>query len=250
MSRQQWIYLTVVVALIGGTAVLLKQFKPQQSLGEPGVKYSPIADSIKVDIQLPEQVLDFTSEAIDADEVVVSMLPPDTSLAQRRYQALDGFGVTVNVVLMGTDRTSIHKPRFCLEGQGWAVDDKASSIETISIERPVPYDLPVLKLVATHGREVNVDGQTIRPRAVYVYWYVADGALSADASGLRRLWMMTRELMRGGPMQRWAYVSYLSVCVPGQEEATFERMKKMIAASVPEFQMTPRLESAEVAARQ
>jgi hypothetical protein len=29
------------------------------------------------------------------------------------------------------------------------------------------------------------------------------------------------------------------VCAPGQEEATFERMKKLIAAAVPEFQRVP-----------
>jgi len=29
-------------------------------------------------------------------------------------------------------------------------------------------------------------------------------------------------------------------CLPGQEDATFERMKKLIVASAPEFQLIPR----------
>jgi hypothetical protein len=40
-------------------------------------------------------------------------------------------------------------------------------------------------------------------------------------------------------LQRWAYISYFSPCLPGQEGPTFERVKKLIAASVPEFQLTP-----------
>jgi hypothetical protein len=46
-------------------------------------------------------------------------------------------------------------------------------------------------------------------------------------------------LLRTGVLQRWAYVSYFSACEPGQEDATFARMEKLIAASVPEFQLPP-----------
>ena len=51
---------------------------------------------------------------------------------------------------------------------------------------------------------------------------------------------MARDLARTGVLQRWAYVSYMAFCSPGEEDATFERMKKMIAASVPEFQLMPK----------
>jgi len=50
---------------------------------------------------------------------------------------------------------------------------------------------------------------------------------------------MAREMFRTGVLQRWAYVSCFVVCAPGQEDATFERMKKFIAAGVPEFQTAP-----------
>ena len=45
--------------------------------------------------------------------------------------------------------------------------------------------------------------------------------------------------LRHGVLQRWAYVSYFAYCWPGQEDATFARMKQLIAASVPEFQPPP-----------
>jgi hypothetical protein len=54
--------------------------------------------------------------------------------------------------------------------------------------------------------------------------------------------MMTRlalNVLRTGVLQRWAYVSYFSVCEPGREDAAFARMERLIAASVPEFQPPP-----------
>ena len=55
----------------------------------------------------------------------------------------------------------------------------------------------------------------------------------------QRIWWLTRDLLTTGVLQRWAYISYFAVCLPGQEDATFEKMKKLIAASVPEFQLPP-----------
>ena len=47
-------------------------------------------------------------------------------------------------------------------------------------------------------------------------------------------------MFRTGVLQRWAMISYFTVCAPGQEEAAFERLKKFISASAPEFQLVPR----------
>ena len=38
-------------------------------------------------------------------------------------------------------------------------------------------------------------------------------------------------------LQRWAYVSYFALCAPGDEDATFLRLSRLVAASVPEFQL-------------
>jgi hypothetical protein len=79
---------------------------------------------------------------------------------------------------------------------------------------------------------------------------VADNLLSAGASGFERMWWMARERLRTGVLQRWAYVSYFAPCAPGQEDATFERMKKLITSTVPGFQLTPRATDAPLTARQ
>jgi hypothetical protein len=98
--------------------------------------------------------------------------------------------------------------------------------------------LPLAKLIAT--KEVADNGEKRVAPGVYVYWFVADDALSASVSGFQRNLMMASKLLRTGVLQRWAYVSCFSTCPPGQEDATFERMTRFIAASVPKFQLMPR----------
>jgi hypothetical protein len=56
----------------------------------------------------------------------------------------------------------------------------------------------------------------------------------------QRMWWMARDLLTKGVLQRWAAVSVLASCAPGQEDATYERMKTFIRAAAPEFQLVPR----------
>jgi hypothetical protein len=236
MNKRTWILVVVALLMIGSTAGVLVRLKTHQRLGRPGVKTSPLAQSKNLEVILPELVLDYTSERIEEDENVIGILPKDTSFGQRLYRAPDKFWTQVNVVLMGSDRTSLHKPQFCLEGAGWHIDPVASRQESVRIERPLAYDLPVMKILVT--KQVEHQGQVQTMRGVYVYWFVAEDAYTAQH--WQRMWWMARELLHTGVLQRWAYVSCFAVCLPGQEEATFERQKKLIAASVPEFQLTPK----------
>jgi hypothetical protein len=245
MNRQTWALLVITLALMGGTAGLLTQLGAHQKLGAAGVKTHPLPNSIRLQVDLPEQVLDFQSKEIETDEVTLGALPSDTSFGQRAYTAPDGFGLALSVVLMGTDRTSLHKPQFCLEGQGFHIDSTRSEETTVHVDKPVAYELPVVKLVS--NREIMDNGQPQVQTGVYVYWYVADGALSASVSGFQRMWWMGTELLRTGILQRWAYVSCFAVCQPGQEAAAFDRMKPFIAAAVPRFQLTPRAVETAVA---
>lgn len=237
MNKQKWITFAAAVVLMASGVILLRHFHSHQKLGLPGVRTAPIAGSANLQVLLPERVLDYESAPVEIAEIVTNTLPRDTSFGQRLYTAPDGFKAVANVVLMGTDRTSLHKPQFCLQGQGWTIDLGASSLTNVAMKKPVPYDLPIVKLIAS--KEESINGQRVMGRGVYVYWYVADGAISASTSGFQRMWWMTWNLIRTGVLQRWAYVSYFAVCPPGREDATFERIKQLIAASVPEFQLTP-----------
>jgi hypothetical protein len=242
MNKQKWIVVIVALGLIGGGAGLLTRLQAKQKLGRPGVKTQPIPGSQRLQVELPERVLDYTSQAIEVDKSTLGWLPQDTSFGQRLYRAPDGFETSVNVVLRRSDRTSLHKTEFCLEGQGWRIDREASTEATVRMARPYPYDLPVTKFIAT--REVTIDGRPVTARGVYVLWFVAD-ADEYTARHWQRMWWMARDLLLTGVLQRWASIGYFTVCAPGQENAAFERMKTFIAASAPEFQLVPRPAHAE-----
>jgi hypothetical protein len=237
MNGRKWLLLAVALGLMAGAAGMLGRYTGKQKLGTPGVKTCAVPaggaedNGKRVRVLVPERVLDYQSEWIDVDSITLGVLPQDTSFGARRYKGLDGFQMVLNVVLMGTDRTSLHKPQFCLEGQGLRIDQTASESTNIWVGGPHPYALPVTKLVATDPAR--------HARALYVYWYVTDGEVSGSATGFDRMWRMSYELFRTGILQRWAYVSLLTECAPGQEQATFERMKQFIAAMVPGLEQAP-----------
>lgn len=235
MKQQKWIILSLALVLIAGTASALTWLRTHQKLGRPGIIAETIPGSVQMKINLPERVLDYNSTNIPEPQVVLGYLPPDTSYAERCYFGTNGdYPIYATVVLMGADRTSIHKPDYCLPGQGWTINQK--SVVDIPVAGKPGYQMPVSKWIigntfqAPDGRKQPVSG-------LYVFWLVADGEQTPD--NYQRMWWMARDLLRTGILQRWAYVSYFTVCAPGQEDATFERMKSLIAHSVPEYQWPP-----------
>ena len=239
MNRKQWSALGAGLGLMAVAAVLLVNLGASHHLGKPGLKVvsepTYLTNGVVArtqSVSLPSELPDYTSESVGVTPTEVDWLPQDTLFGRREYRSKDGFRALASVVLMGTDRTSIHKPQFCLDGQGWHIE----KTETLSIDvpRPYPYDLRIMKLTSSKlysdGR-----GQTMKVRGLYVYWFVADNQLTPHHG--ERMWWMARDLITTGVLQRWAYVSYFTVCPPGQEDAYYARLKDLIAASVPEFQL-------------
>jgi hypothetical protein len=237
--KRQTLLLVITLMCIALTAGVLLRMRSNQKLGLPGVATAAVEDPeahpLRCRVVLPEKVLNYTSQEEPTDKITLEFLPADTSYGQRRYRGSDNFEILTQVVLMGTDRTSIHKPQFCLGGQGWAIDETKSGETSVRIERPTPYDLPVMKLITT--RELTYNGQRFAQRGIFVYWFVAREHYTARH--WQRMWWMAKDVLRTGELQRWAYVTCFAVCRPGEEDATFERMKGFIAASVPEFQLVP-----------
>jgi hypothetical protein len=219
-----WVFGLALVLMAAASGFLI-WMKAHQKLGRPGVK-----------LDLPERVLDFRSEKLAATPEEIGALPKDTSISRRLYWNVEQ-GATnaalITVVLMGTDRTSIHKPEFCLVGQGWRIEQKERI--SLPIQRPHAYSLPVMKFMATKNVRTQ-RGDVVQGRALYLFWFVADQALTADHG--QRMWWMAKNLLTTGTLQRWAYVSCFSTCLVGEEEATLARMTRLLAAAVPEFQET------------
>ena len=234
MTRQKWILFLVALGLIAGTAGLLVRLKNHPRHGQPGIKADPIPGDVSMKIDLPARILDFSSTNVPEPEVVLSYLPKDSSFTERIYTAPDGFWIQSTMVLMGADRSSIHNADFCLRGNGLDPDEK--KIVNIPIGGPTPYQLPV-SVWKVSGDIPQPDGRRVKVNGLYVFWFVADHQQTPDHFEMMK--RLALNLLRTGVMQRWAYVSYLSVCEPGQEEATYARMERLIAASVPEFQLPP-----------
>ena len=234
MRNQQWQPFCIALALIVVTAGVLSWSRANQRLGQPGIYATPVPGSVRMNINLPEQVLDFTSTNVPEPQVVLNYLPSDSSYAERIYIAPDGLQVSATIVLMGGDRTSIHNADYCLNGQGFSGREKF--VENIPIGRPQPYLLPVARW-NIKGVFPQPDGQSVEVHGIYVFWFVADGEQTPDHFQFMK-WLAL-DLLRTGVLQRWAYISYFAACAPGQEDATFERMKNLIAHSVPEYQKPP-----------
>jgi len=234
MKHQKWLIFCIAFGLIASTAVALNWSRSNQRLGQPGVLAATIPGSVQMDIQLPVNVLDFTSTNVPEPQVVINYLPLDTSYTSRLYTATNGLQVSGTVVLMGGDRTSIHKPDYCLPGQGWAIHEK--SVVNIPVASTTSYELPAARWIISNSYQ-TADGRKQEVSGIYVFWFVADGEQTTD--NYERMWWMGRDMLRTGVLQRWAYISYFAVCAPGREEATFEQMKGLIAHSVPEFQKPP-----------
>jgi len=94
-----------------------------------------------------------------------------------------------------------------------------------------PYaDIPAMKFTASRqGR----DGRMVN--CLFVYWFVSHDKVTAEEGS--RLWSMWKTMLEKGEMERWAYISFFATCVPGREDATFDRLKQMIQAAVPDFQL-------------
>ncbi len=210
------------------------QLQARQSLGRPGVLAEAQSGSQRWRIPLPARVAGMDSEELPVAPEEIAGLPPDTSFGKRLFRAADGSPLLLQVVLMGRDRTSIHQPQYCLTGQGFLIE-RTEEIR-LALGPPAAREIPALKLTASKVF-TTPDGQRVPVRGIYVYWFVADGALTVHRR--ERLWWMARELLRTGTLQRWAYVSCFAQCRPGEEDQAFARVKELLAEAVPQFQRTP-----------
>jgi hypothetical protein len=244
MVRSKWVVFVLALAMIAGTGALLAQLASRHSLGSPGVKVSPVPlfgeDGTIVtrqSVPLPEEVLGGESINVPITRGELEGLPRDTTFGRRLYRFPDGLIAQLTVVLMGSDRASIHQPQYCLVAQNWTIE----KIERVAVpmDRPARYDLPVNKLTVSQLQK-NKKGQIQAVSGLYVYWFVSGDKITADPlSGM--MWSIAKTLLENGVVERWAYVSYFCTCLPGQEDATFERLKDFIRASTPQFQLVPSL---------
>jgi hypothetical protein len=239
MKLNKWILVAVALGMIAVTMAYLAKIRGTQKLLEPGVKvgavplYSATGTVVaNQSVLLPETVAGASSTAEPITDLELSGLPKDTTFGRRLYQAGDQFAPLVTVVLMGTDRSSIHDPHYCLRGAGWTIDQTEHAM--LHMKQPYSYDLPVMKLT-TSKVVAGENQQSMIVRGFYIYWFVSGDKITADQGA--RLWSIAKTMAESGELERWAYISYFIPCVPGTEAATLERLERFIQASAPAFQL-------------
>jgi hypothetical protein len=239
MNLSKWVIFGAGLGLMAATAGYLAEIRGTHRLGPAGVRIGPEplygehGEKVAAEsVLLPEKVLGAigTNGAISGPEL--TGLPKDTTFGRRFYRAADGFQTMISVVVMGTDRSSIHDPHFCLVGGGWIID-KTEKV-AVRVDRPYAYDLPVMKLTAS-TRVLDDQKRAMMVSGVYLYWFVTGDKITAD-QGVR-LWSIAERMVEKRELERWAYIAYFAACPPGQEQATFERLERFIRASAPEIQV-------------
>ena len=241
MNRQPIIIGVVAVLLIAGTTAFLKRAQSSRSLGIAGVKVVPAPAGDSTCAYLPEWISGHQSREIEVSPQELATLPKDTTFGKRVYRASDGLEFAVNIVLMGTDRTSIHKPEFCLVGQGLTIVRR--ELQSVRVESPHPYDLPVWRYVCSRDATTS-EGQTVKLGASYVFWFVSENAVTT--SHWEMAWLSAKDLILRGKLRRWGYISCFSMYPPQAEQLVWERTRAFLARTVPEFQTAagPRIASA------
>lgn len=242
MSRRAAILFVLALGLMAATAGFLAYARTHQRLGPPGVRLvaEPSRDEQggavgTQSVALPTEILGSKSEALPITQAELEMLPRDTTFGRRVYVWTNRPAVQLNVVLMGADRTSIHKPEYCLAGQGWEFRESEMEAIEVPMTKPVPYQLPLMKIEAT--RRFRAGEQEEVSRGFYLFWFVNDREISVGHTG--RMWDSALHLLRTGELQRWAYIAVFASCAPGQESETLEWLKAAIAEAVPQFQLPP-----------
>lgn len=131
-----------------------------------------------------------------------SSLPSDVVLVKKvYYDARSNHCISASLVFTGEQRSGIHKPEWCLTGQGWRIAGMR--------EQDVAAGTAPSRQVRVTFLDLKSASRPEGPRqAVFAYWFVsADRELPGQT---RRLALMAWDSIVHGVSRRWAYVSILA----------------------------------------
>ncbi len=202
MKGRALVVLLVSLGMIAGTGLYLRKLHERMRLGEPGVKVGSgaLRDETGVVftnrcVPLPD-VAGFQSTNLPIDRTEINALPADTTYGSKYYVRSNDLSVQLNVVLMGTDRTSIHQPQYCLEAQSWRIE-KEERID-LPVSSPAPYTIPALKLTTSHVFQEKGKAP-VRKSGIYVYWFVSADHLTANQAS--RMFSLAQNMVEKGVLE-------------------------------------------------
>jgi EpsI family protein len=202
--------LATVVAIIGGGVLLTASTSDVAKVSEPGVKL------VDGHLFLDARAGDWSGgELHGLNELEKKALPPDTEGARRIYTDKNGNEVYCSVILAGRESTSIHRPEYCLPGQGW--NPLGEHVQTIPVTAAPGGSLGVMRMNAIRSLPMP-DGRTELQRAVFVYWFIGKNRVT-PYHWQRIFWNMCDRVLHN-TNHRWAYVL---IYVPVTDEGVQKR---------------------------
>lgn len=231
MSGKKLAALISGLTIIALTGMGVEYFQNHQRLGKAGVRHREIPGEVGIEVLLPEVLPGFRTQEMKITDEELSMLPKDTSFGRRRFVAPDGLIFDLSVVVMGGDQSSIHRPQSCMPAQGWTI--LKQEVDELDLEGASRYVLPFNRL--TNAKKVMINGQPVDAESLYLYWFTADGKLTASREG--RILSTAWHMLTAGEVERWAYVSVHVAFPAGLAEVVYPRAREFLRTAVPEFQL-------------
>ena len=165
-----------------------------------------------MNVQFTEQALSGTASCpvcggeVDAvSRAEKKMLPKETQVFKRQYAKSGGEQVSVNVVISGRDRMSIHRPQNCLPGLGYRI----GRTRTVPVQLASGRTLNLRVLDLEFGEGMNL--QTY----AYAYWYT-DGRRETCLQPVMILWTVWDRVVFNRAT-RWSYLSMMIRRAPGSD---------------------------------
>lgn len=198
-------------------------------------------------VWLPKSIFGYIVDEHVMSPQEVKWLPPDTTYWSMSYREedlpedLSSFrAIKATLIVAGTDSRSLHRPKVCLTAQGWAIEKtEVVTLETSGGSLDVmDYHLTRFRKKKDGSIMLDENGEKLRQRAHYVYWWVGPDHTTPDDK--KRVWQSTLNSIVKGRNERWAYPSVMTYVEGWKGEKGIKEARsrafRFIQKYAPEFQ--------------
>ena len=189
-------------------------------------------------MNLPDALLGMQGTQVPVSEGEKAILPKDTEITKKQYQSGADHLLSIQIVLAGGEKRSIHRPEICLPAQGWTLD----SGNMVPVKLSNGKKLEVMRLTARRPITLN-NGSRAELENIFYYWFVGHNATTPYH--LKRILMTNFDMVFHNVKHRWAYVvvsaPVLKGLVPGGNDLkqTDEMLDNAVRELAPEIMKNP-----------
>lgn len=181
-------------------------------------------------VELPEFLgQDWMGRSAEVTEVERQVLPADTGYSRKIYVSLadPSKQVFLSIVLSGRDRSSIHRPEYCLVGQGWTI--RGQFIHEFAFPGSGQFPATVLRV----EKDLVAPGGSRKVPQLFAYYFI--DADSTVATNWDRMTTDSWNRVVHGRSDRWAYVVVQTGSSDG-EDAALGRIQSILSGALPAYQ--------------